>query len=314
MNELSSMTLQGFQNSRGIRLEDQIILINNPGFFAGFSPLISSFGSANHPSRANRAITKAVNQFRVRFQGLPLDNDRLFLGYFDRSLDSPNDFVHAIFKKIHRAPDRRFTLIVGKGDYELGEEIVECMPRNLVSLIGNNLNCDHPRLRYLPMGRDFRNQELLSDLTPGSKKSMLCYCNFSVSTHSLRESVYASLKSKSFITFQHMGEFLSYPISRHDFMKNLREAKFCICPRGNAIDTFRLWDCLYCGTVPIVVREASFHDLLDDLPILFLDDYQEFSSLTTEYLENVYETFLFKKFNYKKLTKHYWLDFSVDSQ
>jgi hypothetical protein len=68
-----------------------------------------------------------------------------------------------------------------------------------------------------------------------------------------------------------------------------------------------MWDCLYSGTIPIVVREARFHELLQDLPILFLDDYRDFSILTADYVERLSQQFLVKKFNYAKLTRQYWL-------
>ena len=105
-----------------------------------------------------------------------------------------------------------------------------------------------------------------------------------------------------------MGNFLAYSIPRQEFLTKLATAKFCICPRGNAIDTFRLWDCLYVGTIPIVVREAVFHEQLSDLPILFLDHYSEYRQLSAEFLERTYETYLRTAFNYSKLDVRYWLD------
>ena len=46
-----------------------------------------------------------------------------------------------------------------------------------------------------------------------------------------------------------------------------------------------MWDSMYLGTIPIVVREAEFHRELEDLPILFLDSYDAFSELTVDFLE-----------------------------
>ena len=104
-----------------------------------------------------------------------------------------------------------------------------------------------------------------------------------------------------------MGRFLDYELSREEFFDDLESAKFCICPRGKAFDTFRMWDALYCGTIPIVVKEAVFHELLNDLPILFLQSYEEFESLTAEQLEATYQEMLKTKYNFEKLRASYWL-------
>ena len=105
-----------------------------------------------------------------------------------------------------------------------------------------------------------------------------------------------------------MGEFLNYPIGHDEFYRRLRQAKFCIAPRGNAIETFRMWDCLYLGTIPIVVREAAFHDALEDLPILFIDSYQAYAELTEKKLNQIYNEMCLRELNYNKLKNRFWLD------
>jgi len=128
-----------------------------------------------------------------------------------------------------------------------------------------------------------------------------------VNTHPARQQVLEIVKDKPFIVKQHLGNFLNYSISREEFFDALEGSKFCICPRGNAYDTFRMWDALYSGTVPIVVREAAYHELLEDLPIMFLDSYDDFKNLDAEMLESSYGKMLGTKFDFSKLTASYWL-------
>ena len=113
---------------------------------------------------------------------------------------------------------------------------------------------------------------------------------------------------KNFIGFEHMGKFLKYPISRSEYFTKVSKSKFNICPRGNGIDNFRLWDSIYLGAIPIVVKKTVFHDYLKDLPILFLDSYEEFENLNKEFLEETYQKMLKKKYNYKKLLFSYWIN------
>jgi hypothetical protein len=60
---------------------------------------------------------------------------------------------------------------------------------------------------------------------------------------------------------------------RVDFLARLRTYDFVLCPRGNGIDTHRLWETLYMGGIPVVRRSESFPAVLTDLPVLVVDDW-----------------------------------------
>lgn len=229
----------------------------------------------------------------------------LFAGYFDRSFDDLQR-LNPVFNFIKRRPDTEFSVVIGKGDYVIDEKLVQSLPGNLISLTGNNVTLSDSRVHFLPMGRDFRSRHLFEKMRPNHAKSILCYCNFSTNTHPVREHLLEALKNKPFLKLEHMGKFLNYSLSREQFFSHLGNSKFCICPRGNAYDTFRMWDSMYLGTIPIVVREAEFHNSLEDLPILFLDSYDDFNELNADFLEQKYGEFLTRKFNYAKLTLRHW--------
>jgi len=302
------VTLHQFQTSGGIPLKDQIILLDNKTFFSGFSPVIYPYLESRKFLQRLQKILRRFDPTALSGVRLPGSGSNLFLGYFDKSFDNPTLELEALFQLIRKKSSREFVLIMGKGDWEPGEQSLRNMPENLLAIAANNINLRHPRVHYLPMGRDFRNLDLLRKWRPQGRKELLCYCNFSLSTHPIRKEVYEGLQSKEFIEFDHMGKFLEYSISRDTFLQKLSSAKFCICPRGNAVETFRMWDCLYVGTVPIVVKESVFHEQLSDLPILFLDDPSEFKNLDSDYLEEQYSKFLQTRYNYEKLTASYWLD------
>jgi hypothetical protein len=53
------------------------------------------------------------------------------------------------------------------------------------------------------------------------------------------------------------------------------QAKFMICPRGNAIDCHRNWEVLYMRRVPIMKRHPYLEVLFEDYPVLFVNDYSD---------------------------------------
>jgi hypothetical protein len=46
-----------------------------------------------------------------------------------------------------------------------------------------------------------------------------------------------------------------------EYIRNLFTHRFCLCPRGNGIDTHRMWEALYCGCIPIVKPYVTHIDL-----------------------------------------------------
>ena len=90
-----------------------------------------------------------------------------------------------------------------------------------------------------------------------------------------------------------------YSISRNKFFQRLSDSKFVICPRGAAPDTFRFYDSIYAGAIPIIVKE-KYHDeeYFDDIRILFLGSIKDFKSLTEEFLNEQYELLSPKLKNY----------------
>jgi|SRR5579862_1712240 len=68
------------------------------------------------------------------------------------------------------------------------------------------------------------------------------------------------------------------PAPRRDYetyLRDLASSYFCIAPRGNGIDTHRVWEALYLGTVPVVTRSVV-SEQHSDLPIIMLEDWSDF--------------------------------------
>ena len=86
------------------------------------------------------------------------------------------------------------------------------------------------------------------------------------------------------------------------YVYNLSKYAFCVCPRGNGIDTHRIWEALHMGCVPIVKRHVT-HECLLDLPVLFVDDWRE---ITHEKLVQFIEQIPNNIYNMQKLSFSYW--------
>jgi hypothetical protein len=156
----------------------------------------------------------------------------------------------------------------------------------VVRWFSSNVNHDHPKLKPLPLGlanpqHPHGNSVLVSRTASLSlPQTRLAYLNFDTTTKpDVRNKCMEVLLAKGF-TQQPALPF-------EDYVRELASHKYCFCPPGHALDTHRLWECLYLGVVPIVLR-STFVELLDRYVIpnmMFIVDKWEDVPATPEELE-----------------------------
>lgn len=301
------MKLKEFQAGKGVPLSEQILTVENQQFGTDFFHL-----DVSNPAKwrvPTRTLKKWVHGYRLFLRDRRLSLNGLGPG-MPIYLCNSDGRVESVYK-VQLAANRLkkkiqgHAIVLGKSDIELDDALLAPFQGSEVKIFGNNLNTKDPLAGYFPMGRDFRGQSC-HDMAPQSKKDKLVYCNFSLDTHPVRKIALNLVKQKSYFCFEHMGEYRNYALSHQEFYLQLSSSKFCLAPRGNAIETFRMWDAMYLGTVPIVIREAKFHEELQDLPILFLDHYEQFAELDEVRLSEIYTEFLDRDWNYEKLRISYW--------
>ena len=69
--------------------------------------------------------------------------------------------------------------------------------------------------------------------------------------------------------------FASSRLSVADFRRRVLKSHFVASPPGNGPDSYRTWESIYLGAVPIVLRGTLAGSLSDHLPIWVVDDWEE---------------------------------------
>lgn len=90
-----------------------------------------------------------------------------------------------------------------------------------------------------------------------------------------------------------------------EYLRQIKRHKFVFSPRGNGLDCHRTWEVLFMKRVPILKREGSLEKLYENLPVLFVENWDDINNMD---LENVYSQFNFDhqeylKFDYWKISK-----------
>jgi hypothetical protein len=102
----------------------------------------------------------------------------------------------------------------------------------------------------------------------GLEKNQLCSFLGSIGTHKIREEIYNELKDKPGFLIENVEtNRLNTPI----FAKKTEESYFTLCPRGYGKTSFRLYEAMELGSVPIYVSDSHW------IPFQHLLDWSKFS-------------------------------------
>lgn len=190
------------------------------------------------------------------------------------------DRVWECFGRLVRS-GRRVVLVTGQGDYPIDASRLAEAPANVFAWFGSNALADDARVHPLPLGLGseqspvtLRAGEIAAGLEACRPRENWLYVNFRPDTNpQTRQPVYErflSLSGESWVTFQ--------PPATHgdnsSYLEALLTHRFVLAPPGNGIDTHRMWEALYAGAIPVVLRSSAMR-AFRRLPILFVDDYSE---------------------------------------
>jgi hypothetical protein len=201
--------------------------------------------------------------------------------------------------------------VIGHSDYPITDDIanrfkkVFCINRdtdseNVFGLpLGITNYCDDSDLHKI-----YGDKQIMIDvISQEIEKKNLIYINFNVNTFQERRYIFNLFSGKDWTFTGNIDNTLE---GRKKYLQEIKSSKFVICPRGNGIDTHRMWETLYMGSIPIVKYHRAHH-LFTDLPILFINDWSE---INEDFLNTKYEKIKNNnKYNMEKLKQSYWNNF-----
>lgn len=206
----------------------------------------------------------------------------------------------------------RQVVLSGQSDYAVTPDLAARFPGVKHWFAINNQSLDS-RVTTLPLGltndtdespihRIFGNQEVLRQVLAEPKPTTSVnwvYLNLAM-THPSRQRIWQLFHHQSWVTVGINEASLS---GRQAFLRAIRQHEFCLCPRGNGLDTHRLWETLYVGSIPIVEYDPAYH-AFRDLPIYFIQDWA--TDVTLEQLQAVKVEMTRRCWNRDKLFFPYW--------
>lgn len=167
-------------------------------------------------------------------------------------------------------------LLAGNSDFEFTEAASIPWQNFRFFFLQNSFISDDKRLFTLPIGVENLRlatnglPQLLRSAIPWERKKNKILVGPFSPTHHERDLLIDAIQNLNFVTYLHQRET---PMKLSTIQQ---EYKFVACPRGNGVDTHRIWEVLYRGSIPIV-KKSDWSSSLSELklPLIEVRDWNE---------------------------------------
>jgi len=151
--------------------------------------------------------------------------------------------------------------------YSFTRDTFNTIPENVVCWYSTNINVSYASIpclfQSLPFGIGNAEVDILKYRKPLSEKQQRVYINW---TNNTNERAKIKTHYKDYPYVYAPNEQREY----EDFLTEMADSAFIMCPEGNGLDSYRIWESLYLGSIPIVHRD-HWSAWMEDLPIMLCD-------------------------------------------
>ena len=243
-----------------------------------FSKIANVIFAINVPnedlSKFNLQDYKIISK-NTEFTGLKLKNLKIKNGDI---VFCNSSYLSLFFKYLNRLRQiTSITLITSQSDFAITKKVFISKPQSVKKWYAVNVAHKDTNLIPIPLGlannyspKNVRINDLVGFKFKKVEKVNKLYVNLRKSTnYKERENVENIFKNKEWAVVKEPN------LSIDDYISDLNKYKFIFCPWGNGFDTHRIWEALYCGSIPITKSHVGLS--FGNLPIISFENFNDFS-------------------------------------
>ena len=232
------------------------------------------------------------------FTGLKLKNLKIKNGDI---VYCNSSYLSLFFKYLERLNKiTSITLITSQSDFSITKKVFINKPKSITKWFAVNVAYKDSCLIPIPLGlannyspKNIRINDLVNFKFEKIEKVNKLYVNLRKSTnYKERENIENIFRNKEWVVIKEPN------LSIDDYISDLNKYKFILCPWGNGFDTHRIWESLYCGSIPITKSHVGLS--FGNLPII---SFENFNNLSIEKLITESNKV---DYNFESLNLKYW--------
>lgn len=259
----------------------------------GLDPVNLPGGFMKIANESNEEFLEKCKEFEGKVMTLFIDNIRLYnRPLLIKEIDLPwitwllstNDLIGMCAK----LTNNKFVIFTSHEDTPIDFYIGDReMPENILGIHAVNAVFNTDKIHPFPIGLqrqiglDDNRLEVMKQIVKKDEyqfPTKLLYINCGLGSERNEEEraflPYFSRFPWATCRFEPQSKF--FPYSRYtDFLTELKDHKFMVCPKGHGMDCHRNWETLYMRRVPIIKDHPYFRLLMKDYPVLYVRDWED---------------------------------------
>lgn len=272
----------------------------------GLDPVQLTGGFMKYANDSNIEFLDKCKGFEGRVMTLFIDNIRLYARSLEvleqdakwvAHLMSTNDLLWMCAK----LTKNKFIIFCSHEDTPIDKNIV--VPDNVLGIYAVNAEYFNDKIHPFPYGlqrpinrtggeRDNRINILKEEIGVQIEPTKLLYinCGLGANRNNKARAYLPNFEGLEWTTCRFNENTMHFPYSRYrDFLDEMRDHKFMICPEGHGLDCHRNWELLYMRRVPVMKLSPYFTRLMEGFPVLFVDDWPQVTEELLKASEHLYQ-------------------------
>lgn len=257
-------------------------------------------------------------KFEGRIMTLFIDNIRLYNRSLSAVTTSDAEWLvylmanNDLLSLCASLPKNKFVIFCSHEDTPIDSHIN--IPSNVLGIHAVNAEFNNDKIHPFPYGlqrelgdNDNRLSVMKSIVEEGryQEPTKLLYvnCGLGLERNNPERAYLVNFEDKEWATCRFDKDSKFFPYDRYtDFLTELKNHKFVICPQGHGMDCHRNWETLYMRRVPVMKDHPYFRKLMQGFPVLFVNDWSEVNEYLLKANDHLYQEALTMNMNRLNLT------------
>lgn len=234
-----------------------------------------------------------------------IDNIRLYNRPIWTNIGSDADWVswllatNDLLALCAKLPKNKFIIFCSHEDTPIDDKIV--IPKNVLGIHAVNAAYFNEKIHPFPYGLQrqmgdvdnrliIMKEEVDKDIYQKPTKLLYINCGLGAERNNPERAYLPTFENKPWATCRFDKNSKFFPYSKYrEFLTELRDHKFMICPQGHGMDCHRNWESLYMRRVPVMKDHPYFRELMKGFPVLFVKDWRDVTRDLLIYSEPLYQ-------------------------
>ncbi len=182
-------------------------------------------------------------------------------------------------------PKNKFVIFCSHEDTPIDSHIR--IPENVLGIHAVNAQHFNDKIHPFPyglqreLGENDNRLSIMKELVEKDERqepTKLLYinCGLGIERNSPERAYLVNFEGLPWTTCRFDKDSKFYPYNKYkDFLTELKDHKFMICPEGHGIDCHRNWESFYMRRVPVMKLSPYFTRLMRGFPVLFVDKWED---------------------------------------